>query len=156
MVWEKYTVDNPADYVPVGKWGKDHWTTLAYLETRSVDHQGVLSNKQMRCNPRLHREFAHSSLLGSVIDGSKYPTRLRNDETLDGHDDWSCLEDMVAAGLVRAYYRVARPTLAFGTCDAKIELTGLGEEVAAQLRRHLAAGKRSSDFTPLESAISPH
>jgi hypothetical protein len=31
----------PRDPVPIELWGKDHWTTLAYIETRCVDYDGV-------------------------------------------------------------------------------------------------------------------
>src|SRR5688572_27197569 len=92
---EKYEAEG-GDYVPVDQWGKDHWSTLAHAESRAVNHGGVIHNPHMRCNPRLHRRFAHHSW-----DGRDYPTNLREGQ-LTPHDDWSCIEDMVAAGLLTA------------------------------------------------------
>src|SRR5688572_21590317 len=100
-MWDKYEFEGEG--VPVKDWGQDHWSTFAYLETRAVDAKGVIDNRRMRCNPRLHRHLANMGM-GSIIDGSKYPTRLKVG-TIDKHDDWSCLEDMVAAGFLKAFIR---------------------------------------------------
>lgn len=53
-------------------WGRDHWSTLAYIETRIVDHSGVPSREHMRCDPKRHPLLAHDGSRG----GSPSPTRL--------------------------------------------------------------------------------
>lgn len=105
------------DRVPLPRFGKDHWTTFAYTETRTVDHHGQLGHDQMRCNPRLHPMLhaakPRGSQMRSVFDsgpGKEYPTRLKTEfpdqngawgtEELHDHDDYTCLDDLVAAGLL--------------------------------------------------------
>jgi|GEM_PF-1204736 len=134
------------DYVPVADWGQDHWSTFAYLETRAVDGKGIIDNLKMRCNARLHREFMQKGPFGMIHDGAKYPTLLAGGVKLEPHDDWSCLEDMVAAGLVKAFYRRKSYTEAFGHSEAKMEFTNTGLAVAAALRKHKARGGNFRDF----------
>ena len=115
--YEEYIAGDEA--VPVEKWGVDHWSTLMYIEAMCVDNGGIIKNEKMRCNARLHRHFAHDH------DGSKYPTRLAEDEKLENHDDWSCLEDFVALGLCRAYLKRVFDD-PFGNMRARVELTDRG------------------------------
>lgn len=135
--------------VPMEKWGKDHWSTLAYAETRVVDHAGVLDNRHMRCNARLHRELANVSAMSGIIDGGAYPTRLRDGTTIAPHDDWSCLEDAETAGLITSTSRIIqrRKGRAFGFAEAVIKLTPLGIGVCAALRAHKANGGTFAAFT---------
>lgn len=144
--WIPYTVSNPSAYIPVEKWGKDHWSTLAYLETVVVDHNGNINNQKMRCNPRLHRHFADTYHLER--DPDKYPTRLRGGELQHNHDDWSCLEDMVAAGLIESEFLRVHDDLTFGTSKARVKLTDLGRFYAAELRKFKATGGNFADFVP--------
>ena len=147
MDWLEYKADGN-DYVPMDQWGKDHWSTLAYLETRAVEGGGVINNRQMRCDARLHREFAHMGLDHSIVGGGKYPTLLKDSRELENHDDWSCLEDMVAGGLIAAWYRVKYPNRAFANSIAKIKLTELGWWIVGQLRIHKANGGQFAAFCP--------
>jgi len=69
----------PRDPVPPDWWGKDHWTTLAYAfrnAGKPLDHQ--------------HLRTAHP----------RYPTRLRDGAILSDHDDYDCLDDLEAAGVL--------------------------------------------------------
>lgn len=137
--WIKYEPSALSDYIPMSEWGKDHWSTLAYLETRAVDHSGLIDNRHMRCNPRLHRIFAHS---GS-FSGKEYPTRLKRSE-LENHDDWSCVEDMVSAGLIEAWFSESR---------GKIKFTDYGQSVANLLRVHKMNGGSFSTFEEDETNL---
>lgn len=121
-------------YLPMNVWGKDHWSTLLYLETCVVDQQGIVNNNRMRCNPRLHREFM--STMPGATQSDEYPTRLA-DGVQHGHDDWSCLEDMVAAGLLTASWR-QQSSRVFGSCEARVELTDAGWRIAQRLRKYRA------------------
>jgi len=131
-------------YIPPERWGRDHFQTLLYLETRAVDEKGIIDNRQMRCNPRLHRQFANIGYSG-IIDGSKYPTRLKEGE-ITNHDDWSCLDDLVKAGCVEAYYWDDKPDELFGNFKALVVFTPLGLTMAASLRAHKANGGKLSEF----------
>lgn len=135
--WKKYEAEGD-DYIPVDQWGKDHYSTLAYLETCAVDSHGKISNARMRCNPRLHREFVYVSPFAPSLSEKEYPTQLKNGAEKECHDDWSCLEDMVAAGLMTAQSRQVKSNEVFGNSEAKVLLTELGMKVAAKLRAHRA------------------
>ncbi len=130
-------VDGP---IPMNLWGKDHWSTLAYLETRIVDHRGELNLNHMRSNPNKHPGHANILPTGTVVDGSPYPTRLNNNTEVHFHDDWSCLDDAEELGLVEN----------IGTGLNRVyKLTDLGWNIAGQLRRFMAEGTgKSKDFTP--------
>lgn len=148
--------------LPINQWGKDHWSTLAYIESRCVDHKGVLKNANMRTHAVRH-PLLMARGFGSPGDGSQYPTRYKRGQ-LDNHDDWDCLDDMVRAGLIT----VVRPKddalwdVPFGArgpityqgrtqtkaLEVKVKLTTLGHQVAGELRAHLATTHRSGMFSP--------
>lgn len=148
IVWEPYVAEGEG-YTPPEKWGRDHWSTLLYLHSCAVDQKGFIQNNKMRCDPRLHRHFAHFGLFGNMIDGSHYLTRLKAGETQAGHDDWSCLEDLVKYEYVTAEFAISDEERPFGGGVAKIALTPLGFEVVKQLQMHRAGQKPYDDFLPL-------
>ena len=130
---------------PTAPWGKDHWSTLASVEPRIVDYRGRLDARP----PRGQMEQGTS-------DPDRYPTRLKGGAERTGHNDFDCIADMIAHGLLtvdgddelgcppysrRIYRRMYRllPDLRFG-------LTPLGDEVASALRTHKAHQGRFSDF----------
>lgn len=112
----------PGDPVPVSAWGKDHWSTFAYLESRTVDFKGVLDFRHMR---------------GQRGVACKYPTFLALGVELPGHSDWDCLDDIEEAGLVSNLGSGINPL---------IQMTEKGYLVAAALRAHKAAGGSFSNF----------
>lgn len=120
--------------------GKDHWSTLAYIETCCVDGKGKVNVLRMRCDPERHPAFAHR---GSPIEGTplrnEYPTRLRENVEIFGHDDWDCVDDMVADGILEWG----------GTgIDPVFRLTTKGWALAGLARRHRAEGKGYATFRP--------
>ena len=136
---------------PMSEWGKDHWSTLAYLETCCVDNDGYLDNRRMNS------------------DGEAYPTRLRGNtpETphlAPGHNDWDCVADMISAGLVKPAPgttpmgrvsiadQVARVAASRGHTThfqaRRYLLTPAGLKIAAALRAHKAAGGNFASFVP--------
>lgn len=134
--------------VPLISFGKDHWSTFAYLETVCVDHRGEPDKNRMRTDPK-----RHPGLVGSRIPnmtntdtlGERYPTRLRWNERLghcdhlEDHDDWDCVDDLEAIGLLEWKGTGINPVF---------KITPLGAEIAGQLRRHKALGKNFCEFTP--------
>ncbi len=144
--WNLYEAEGN-NFVDIGRWGKDHWSTLAYLECRAVDNKGMINNLQMRCDSRLHRHFAHVETMG-MTDGGKYPTLLQGGIKLEKHDDWSCLEDMVEENLLKVEFRgnAKFPNEIFGNMEARVELTDLGKQVSGMLRTHKASGGTFSTF----------
>jgi hypothetical protein len=118
--------------VPIDDFGADHWSTFGYIETRIVDHGGVPLKHHLRCVIRRHPFFAHEG-----GDASRYPTRLRGDRKLANHDDWDCLDDLEAAGLLENRGTGANPVFC---------LTPRGEEIAGKLRAHKGRGGNWSEF----------
>jgi hypothetical protein len=112
------------------EFGKDHWSLLAYIETRCVDHKGEIDRERMRCNP-----ITHPHMLGFRQSVSKlewkdeYGSRLK-DRKLSTHDDWDCLDDLDAAGLVEIQ--------SLATCLVKI--TEKGNQIASEIRMHKTKG----------------
>lgn len=106
------------DPVPVRRWGEDHWSTLAYLETRIVDHHGMVDHRQLRTDHVTHPIFAEAGMgTFSTPPTTRYPTRLKAETPdsdgkwgvveLPGHDDYDCITDAIAAGLVQVHMPVA-------------------------------------------------
>lgn len=140
--WTEY-ISNGNDYIPIEKWGRDHWSTLLYVEHCAVNLGGNLNNDKMRCNPRVHREFMNS---GNHHSSKEYPTRLAGGEEATSHDDWSCVEDMCAAGLIRAWFNTWGCT--FGGGKAKVEMCADGYRYANAVRKHKAEGGNYGTFIP--------
>lgn len=113
-------------HVPMDQFGRDHWSTLAYLETVAVDHGGRIAFQRMRCDRTRHPHYAHMPL---ELEGGRYPTRLKGGVERDDHDDWDCLDDLEAAGLVLSIGTGAQPI---------VKMTPEGLRIAAALRKHRA------------------
>lgn len=135
-------------YLPPKVWGRDHWSTLAYAESVAVDHRGVLDNRRMRTDPRLHREFAANYMqAGRMGDGSRSPTRLADGTEHDGrHDDWSCLEDMAAHGLLTLEWKRVDQAAQFNNSVARVTMTAKGLATVMYLRNHKSNGGTFADF----------
>lgn len=136
--------DQPS--VPQEQWGKDHWSTLAYLECRAVNNEGTIKNANMRCNARRHRPFANIGPDGRLVQGD-YPTRLANGETKADHDDWDCAFDLADAGYIRLWWTdPVEHVEMFGYAQARVEFTGEGLYLAHALRAHKAGGGTMATF----------
>jgi len=119
--------------IAMSQWGKDHWSTLAYIECRCVDHGGVPDRRHMRANPELHPQFAHIAWEDDI------PTRRKGGKLKHNHDDWSCVDDMVAEGLVRWLGTGMNPVF---------KLTERGLAVCTAIRKHKASGGNFAGFIP--------
>ena len=160
--------------VPIDQWGKDHWSTLAYIESRCVDHKGVLSNAHLRTNVGRHPLFVARGF-GSPGDGSRYPTRYKDGSgalsLIEDHDDWDCLYDMLLTNLITVRPKDKElwdvPVGSRGpikhrgylqTKELKVvaKLTHLGNYVAGELREHLAKNyyqEFSPSFAPAVASM---
>lgn len=132
--------------VPPELWGKDHFSTCLYVESRAVDHCGKPALAHMRTwKNRVRRGWGKD--VPASPGGKDYPTRLANGVELHEHDDWDCVEDMVAAGLIEWNGTGLNPLLF---------PTAAGWLFAGMLRRHIAMasikGNRSYDgFNTIEA-----
>lgn len=191
---------NNQEHVPVNRFGKDHWTTFGYIETRIVDYVGLLNLDHMRIDQGRHpmlatmrpRRLAGFDLSFTATGDNQYPTRLKseapNSETgrftmvnLDNHDDYDCVDDLVAAGLLE----IEMPTIKDGVfvnsnggvcrdqdgkairadlvtgmmeqilmANAHFVLTPRGQAVASEYRAWRAQGNNSHQFMPSGIAMS--
>lgn len=115
--------------VPPELFGRDHWSTFAYAETRCVDHRGLLDLRHMRCNPDRHPLLAHlndwrpsnGTRLAGFFELGNAPERL-----LEEHDDWDCLFDLEQAGLLNVLTGISGIVI----------MTPRGQAAAAALRVH--------------------
>jgi hypothetical protein len=101
--------------VPPARFGTDPWSTFAYVETRIVDYTGLLDHDHMRCNTARHPAMQAVKSTGRMFGGldGKYPTMLKTVgkdadgkwgvEDLADHDDYDCLDDLAAAGLLEIH-----------------------------------------------------
>lgn len=127
------------EHISMEKWGKDHWSTFAYIETLAVDNGGfaIPEHQRMRTNEKIHPHLVGTSLGNS--GGSQYPTRLKDGE-IQGHDDWDCLDDAIEEGLL----------VDVGTgLNRCYKLTKYGQKVASALRTHKQEGKTFTEFTSI-------
>jgi len=143
---EPTTAKPEPEFVPIASWGKDHFSMLAYIECRCVDHRGVVDQRHMRADPKVHphRVDARSQAQGHVPGTGaasqkrkKYPTKLKDGLEKHNHDDWSCLEDMEAGGLLEWNGTGMNPVF---------KLTTLGKIIAASLRSHKMEGGVFANF----------
>lgn len=137
----------PLPAVAPKHWGRDHWSTLAYLETVGVDRRGEVGNEQMRTNPRRHREFIGKYQARLPAPMGPYPTRLNENapeglqDLVDeqGHDDWDCVDDLARAGLLEVHRLTrGRPGHPVADGGVAVALTEDGRRLASELRRRLA------------------
>lgn len=81
------------------QFGRDHWSTLAYLGHVVHKSGGEPDRNKMRCKPGNPR-MGH--IMAMVATGEdKYPTKLQGGAELFDHDDYDCADDLIAAGLMR-------------------------------------------------------
>lgn len=139
--------------IPAAKFGKDHWSTLAYIETRCVDGKlgvGFLDHRRMRTNEVTHPLLSMNSPLckwqkswGTRLRGF-FEFEQRNDLAaaekagflLSEHDDWDCLDDLAAAGYVEI----------LSLANGAVRMLDAGFAAAAKLRKHKAEGGQFATF----------
>lgn len=112
--------------VPMELFGKDHWSTLLFIEHVIVDESGKLKDSDRRMRVWKYGE------------DKNYPTRLNDGTEVEKHDDWDCLYDLIEAGIVEHHD------------DGKLNLTDRGWKIAGKLRRWKSEGKGIANFKSYE------
>ena len=143
-----YNID---DYIPIELFGKDHWSTLAYVETVMTDIGGfqIGRDPKMRSNRRNFRVMAEEcpspyravnkvSHPGVVMQ-DHHSTILKNGQVVKGHDDWSCLQDLANAAFFDTNAYDIQP-------DTVIKLSTYGRTIANQLREFKSNGGSFKEF----------
>lgn len=138
------------DYVPAVLWGRDHYSTLAYVETQLVDNRGyrVVFDNRMRQNRR-HYRLLPGPKSGGVAMKPEHGSRLSDGTYLAWHDDWNCVQDMLHAGLFQGDSED-------WDVGFELKLTDRGHAVVAAVRKHNASGGTFSDCGPMAlAALEP-
>lgn len=130
--------------IPLAKFGRDHWSILAYIETRCVDYKGIPDHNHFRCNAKRHPGLPgiQHNLATLPTWKTEYSTRLKGHTQAQpvqvrGHDDWDCAEDLAAAGLIEIHGSGINPWY---------KLTPAGKTHAAQIRSHKSNGGAFSTY----------
>lgn len=144
---------NVDSYIPMGKWGKDHWSLLGYMHTVLLDCGGfqVGLDARMRQGRRNFRVMDEQCPVpkrptrtsGAMVMDPKYGTRLNDGTYVPRHDDWHCVQDMAHEGLLLAKNSNGRWNLA--TVEdiepgVDLRLSDAGYEVLFGLIRHKHQG----------------
>ena len=150
-------VESHFERIPVARFGADHASTLAYIETVCTEQRefGIGHDPHMRVSRRHFRIFceAFGEKAAVHVHGRAFTefgyrghpitaengTRLRDGSVVAGHDDWDCLEDLAAVGLLEL-----GPNLRDRAITAR--LTPKGQKLAAALRAHKQSGGTFSSF----------
>ena len=132
------------DRIAPEKWGRDHWGLLAFCECRAVDNKGELDRDKLRCNETTHAIMEGATQhMYRMTWKPEWGTVLQDGTLLEKHDDWDCLDDLEAAGLLKIE--------SLATCT--ISMTELGVLVAHAARTHRAQHHQYRDFGPTALAI---
>jgi hypothetical protein len=122
------------DFIPINKWGKDHWSLLGYLFVRQIDGQ-MIKHENLRCNGKEH-PLLYQNKRTICEWKSSYGTRLNDKTQLDEHDDWDCLDDMENEGLVDIISLI----------NGFYKLTDKGINIGKELMAHKAKGNNFASF----------
>lgn len=140
-------------HVPLEQWGKDHWSTLAYVEVRIVEHDGWIDQRHMRGRderyPTRARHMAPSA--AQALRTAGQPVELTR--LIAGHGDWDCVADFYAEALVDVAGDVPDKTLGGRVLArlnaerrARLTFTSRGAVIAGALRAHKIAGGTFASF----------
>lgn len=136
---------------PVSKFGKDHWSMLAYVETLCVDRKsgvGTIDPRKARCNEGSHPAKSFSpvawkqSFSTRLLGYFYFQERADVDKAVGaglqilGHDDWDCLDDLESAGFVEIT----------SVANSFVRMTPDGLIASAKLREHKANGGMFAGF----------
>lgn len=145
---------NAGDAIPMELFGKDHWSLFAYVETRCVDHDGILNRPHLSCNASRHPLQSHSggwspefsSRLKGFFDeehkDKSFAEKAEAGLVVMGSDDWDCLENLEQAGLLEI----------ISMANMGVVMTKEGHRIAGLLREHKAGGNNFATFTPATPA----
>lgn len=129
---------------PLAEFGKDHASVLAYIETRCVNHRGVLKYDHLR---------------GQIQVGGygpyEYPTRLGGGEFRHHHNDFDVIGDLIHHLFVVTPFHDFLPFVFQPSASGldeyvmdgnMFELTASGSVVAGDIRMLKADGGKFGDY----------
>lgn len=135
--------------VPKEQFGRDHWSTFAYLAHCAIAREGEPDRDKMRTHPKNRHLMGRLNLMMAASRMTWSKTRLADGVELDEHDDWNCMFDLIDAGLFLAVGTGAHPL---------VQLTEDGYRMLKQVsefRRAGVPGRAYSDFRPYDPNWAP-
>jgi len=148
------TVQTLPSTTPVHKFGKDHWSLLAYVECCCVDGRdgvGALDHARMRSKHGKSSVGCWKPQYSTRLKGFfEYEHRADPQAAiaagfmLSDHDDFDCLVDLESAGLLEI----------LSSTNRLVKLTPAGIAVAAEIRQHKAGGAHFATFKPSSSCLA--
>lgn len=138
------------EYVAIEKFGRDHWSLLAYIEAICVDALGELGQidrNKLRVNIQTHPALVGDIQAKAILAIEIPPYPYKHGTCLKGHteeepnvikehDDWDCLKDLDNAGLVEVLTHT----------NGGVRMTDRGIVIAAQVRAHKVRGGQYATF----------
>ncbi len=121
------------EFIEMSKWGRDHWSLLAYIEAMCVDGTdgvGTIDFRKVRVNPIRHPKLSGKPMVTARTWQGSYGTQ-RGGKALPTHDDIDCLADLRRANLVDV----------IDLQEGSVRLTARGKDYALALRRHKLEAK---------------
>ena len=128
--------------ITIEKFGKDHWSLIAYIETCANDgdesNLAKLDKQRLRCNPARHPLLNVNQTQWKESYGTRVRVGFEDVKNLSPqeliargfilpeHDDWDCLDDLEAAGLIEV----------ISLTQSLVRITPFGISVAHSIRRH--------------------
>lgn len=84
------------------QFGKDHWSTLAFLETQIVDKNFPIDLKRLRVNDT-KRAFSNGASFHEKISmwSNDYSTKLKDGSRESGHDDIDVIDELEEKGYIK-------------------------------------------------------
>lgn len=115
------------------RFGKDHWSMLAYIETcciNSKDSIGCIDYRRIRVNSNRH------PLLATRPGWEDSYGTITNDGIIIWHDDVDCMNDLEDEGFIEVMSLI----------NGAVLLTPLGGSMCKRLRDYKASGGKYNDF----------
>lgn len=139
------------DFIPMAYWGRDHWSTLAYIDAVMVECSGfqVGRDARMKSNrrnfrvmgqecPKPKRPGDNVSMFAQPME-REHATKLNNGQQVANHDDWFCVQDMAAEGLFNQAPDDIQPGVV-------LSLSAKGVQTVNLLRDHQRNGGQLAQF----------
>ena len=139
------------EFIPITMWGKDHWSTLAYIDSVIAEHSfyPITIDSHMRTKRETYDYFLMNKAkkFGFItqpyynfLSSDAYGTKLNDGTTVMAHDDYSCIVDFAKEGLLN----IDENSI---ITNKKIKFSDKGLTVMNCLHKHKVNGGTYSNFT---------
>lgn len=118
--------------IQIEKWGRDHWSLLAYIENCVVEYNGKLRLSRMRVNSN-KRAFSN----GNSFDWQDSWSSILKNGQEKGHDDIDIMNELEYFGFIKNTGTLINPV---------IKLTKKGLKASQKLREHKGNKGTFSNF----------